>query len=460
MDTVFAQTLSRSVVIDGRIEPRRIETQILHFDGLAWQPYCYVWNVDQTDAKLVDGQGGFTELQVPVDGKVETARTLKWRHHSRSECRACHANQTGGALVFSLENLRTPKGLQQFVNRGIVDRLPPKHWQVKQMVDPRDSSQPIEARARSYLHANCAHCHCRGGGGSVALDLMYMNANDQINAINFPVTQGNFEIPDTKVIVPGDPYSSVLFYRMASVGKGHMPKLWGRDNDKEGLKLIHDWIVSMSPETYADLQIQQQSPTQNALREFYQLLNVPDPNRVSQSLSESTLVTQGLFERFLPPEDRVQRLGTNIDRKSILEMRGDPIAGRTRFLSSKLQQCNNCHRLEGQGKMVGPDLDGIAKKRSKAELLESILSPSAKIEPKYVTWTVLTEDGNLVSGFAIEESTTELVLRSNDGKDHRVSKGEIVERKQQSKSLMPEGVAADMTAQELADLLEFLMQLN
>ena len=106
--------------------------------------------------------------------------------------------------------------------------------------------------------------------------------------------------------------------------------------------------------------------------------------------------------------------------------------------------------------MVGPDLDKVAKERTRQQLLESILLPSKVIEPKYNNHTVVTIDGNIVTGLKIRESEQDVIIRQANGKDQRVIKDDIESIQIQPQSLMPAGLAAEMTAQELADLLAFL----
>lgn len=109
--------------------------------------------------------------------------------------------------------------------------------------------------------------------------------------------------------------------------------------------------------------------------------------------------------------------------------------------------------------MLGPDLDKLPK-RSSEELLASILSPSQKIEPQYLTQSILTVDGQVLTGLLIEQGEHAIVLRSADGKEHRAHPDDVEVRKQLKSSLMPNGLAAELTAQELADLLAFLQELN
>src|SRR5262249_31543170 len=92
---------------------------------------------------------------------------------------------------------------------------------------------------------NCAHCHRRGGGGSAAFDVQYSLPLAKTNLLGARPTQGTFNIHHAQVIAPGDPYRSVLFYRMSKLGHGRMPQFGSQLIDDEGLKLIYDWIVSL-----------------------------------------------------------------------------------------------------------------------------------------------------------------------------------------------------------------------
>ncbi len=463
--TVFAKTLSKPLAHNGSTSERKLETQILHFNGIDWQPYTYAWNKDQSDALLVEEAG--TSLQLP-DGS-------SWRIHHRNECRACHSRQHGGAVGFTFANLDLPatgnqatSQVDQFVDQGVLNRHAPKNWNVSAMVDPADRSADLEKRARSYLTANCAHCHSRGGGGTVPLDLLYSNRSDQINAIDVAPMQGTFGVDDAKVIRPGDPYRSILYYRMVTSGAGHMPKLWLRDNDPAGLKLIHDWIVSLPP---GDSVAQETATTKafentsSALRLFSQLMFDDRDSAKATALAraaadQQNAVTAAIFERFLPPDQRRKRLGDQIDAEKILAIQGDAGRGREVFANTRQNQCSNCHRLQGGGQSVGPDLDGIAKKRSRQQLLQSILDPSREMEPAFRSYSVLIDDGSVVTGLKVSESPKLLVVRTADGKDVRIAKESIESFKVQPQSLMPSNLAAQMTGQELADLIEFLSQLK
>ena len=455
--TVFVKTLSLGNV--------RVETQLLHFDGINWQPYSYLWNDEQTDAELVEPAGVEKQIQHElVDGQVTTTT---WKVQNRAQCRSCHGRQNGGAVGFSLENLGDTQ-ISKFIKSGVLNRAAPPQWGVATMVSPDDRSKSLDARARSYLAANCAHCHRRGGGGTVAADLSYSTGGEQMNVINADPSQGAFGIANAKVVASGLPLKSTLFYRMATSGSGHMPKLGHWDNDRAGLQLVHQWIASLEQSENESMPAANvdEGDTSVALKRFSELLF--DKEMTQQQLQvtakeaqlSGTPVTAALFERFLPIQDRRKRLGNSIDRDALLKVTGDAVRGRERFLGGQSMQCVLCHRVQGSGRSVGPDMDGIGKRRSRQELLESILDPSKLIEPKYRSYQVLTTSGQLVSGLLVRDADAEVILRSADGKNYRIRKDEIESQRMQTESLMPSGLAADLTVQEVADLLAFLESLK
>src|SRR5439155_2131846 len=129
---------------------RRLETQLLHFDGMHWQPYTYAWNDDQTEADLVPADGGEKEIFV---GREK----IFWPLQSRSQCRLCHSAWSEFALAFQPEQLNRPgpDGHNQLVNLselGLIRRtsadgktLPPFNAESavreRQLVDPADAGQ-------------------------------------------------------------------------------------------------------------------------------------------------------------------------------------------------------------------------------------------------------------------------------------------------------------------------------
>ncbi len=135
---------------------------------------------------------------------------------------------------------------------------------------------------------------------------------------------------------------------------------------------------------------------------------------------------------------------------------GNAEHGKQLFLDQEKSQCAKCHRLEGVGGQVGPDLSKIWETHSVAKLLESIVTPSREIKEGYAAWTVETASGQVYSGLKLTDNSREVVLRDTSGRDVRIAKPEIETLEASQKSLMPEGTIAPLTFTELIDLLAFL----
>src|SRR5207253_7041816 len=120
---------------------------------------------------------------------------------------------------------------------------PPERY--RKLVDPADPKQEINARARSYLHANCSQCHVEAGGGNALIELEFNTKRERMRVFGIKPLHHTFEVPGAKLIEPGHPEKSVLYLRMARRTQGQMPPLATVEVDREGTQLIHDWIKSM-----------------------------------------------------------------------------------------------------------------------------------------------------------------------------------------------------------------------
>ena len=162
----------------------------------------------------------------------------------------------------------------------------------------------------------------------------------------------------------------------------------------------------------------------------------------------------------MPHDKRVKRLGTTVKPDQILAIPGNVAAGRTLFLKAAGVQCRNCHRIARQGKAVGPDLDTIARKNDRRAILESILTPSKKIDPKFRAYLVETTQGRVHTGLLVSRTDKRVVIREANGKETVVTADDVEMIVAQPKSLMPELLVKDMTSKQLADLLAFLESLK
>ena len=167
-----------------------------------------------------------------------------------------------------------------------------------------------------------------------------------------------------------------------------------------------------------------------------------------------------LYEKFIPENERPKKLGSAISDEEILALSGDVNRGRNIFFKSSVAQCNQCHAVNGFGSKLGPELTNIGKKYERKALLETILLPSKAIAPEFVPYLLETTGGQVYAGFLVEKNEKQVVLRDVKNQTIRVPADEIEVLVQQQKSLMPELVLSEVTAQDAADLLAFLESLK
>jgi uncharacterized repeat protein (TIGR03806 family) len=514
-DSVMVKTLSLEMEPGNAATRRRIETQVLHFDGRDWRGYTYEWSDDQTDAMLVESDGKARVITMTDAKSPGGKRQQTWRYPSRMECLRCHNPWSENALSFNIPQLnreqdfggQTDNQIRTFRHIGLIEDLPggerqngtaasrppaKSPEQLARYVDPYDTTADINERGRTYLHINCAHCHRNGGGGSAYVHLLYDTPLNETRSLGIRPSQGTFGLHDARIIAPGDPFRSVLYFRMAKLGPGHMPHIGTSIVDPRGLALIHDWIRQLPPRPDDQLlidrlaglnrdELEKKNPQRLAERQklIDDLLGnssrasllaltlhqtrLPESTRqavVTAAAAHSDAAIRDLFEPFVPEEQRVKRLGDAIKSAELLKLAGDAARGKELFHKTAGVQCRNCHRIAGDGTELGPDLSQIGKKLDRSKLLESILDPSRNIEPQFVTWVIETIDGKVASGLLVRKDETEIVIKDAQNKQHRFAMSEVEGAHPQQKSLMPELLLREMTAQQVADLLAYLASLK
>ncbi len=471
-DAVLVRTLS--------FANRRVETQLLHYDGIDWRPYTYAWREDQTDGDLVPAEGMEKELSVPGDSPGGNRRV--WQFQSRTQCLICHNNQSEYALAFLPEQLnrRGSDGRNQligFTETGLVRRVgnngqPMPAYDLnsvakeKKLADPSDASQPLQSRARAYLHANCGHCHFEHGGGTVSLRLQFTVPNHEMKAVGVPPTRGDFGLPNAHIISPGSPWTSTLYYRMARFGKDRMPHIGAELPDEAGLKLIEEWITNLDPAKQTAMEIK--GPWNQLLTEPRSamvlarklgrgIIEPVERNQLLKSVAElPNSPIRELFDGYLPQGDPTTRkLGSNPRPRSILGLSGNVERGEKLFWSESLK-CGTCHKIGPRGTSVGPDLTTIGKMRTREDLLLSILEPSRRIEAKYAVYIAQLHDGRSQAGMLVRRDEERVVVRDGQNKEFHFAAKDVETLRPSRLSLMPENQLSGLAAQEAADLLEYL----
>jgi putative membrane-bound dehydrogenase-like protein len=147
-----------------------------------------------------------------------------------------------------------------------------------------------------------------------------------------------------------------------------------------------------------------------------------------------------------------------IDSFAELLTGGDPDRGRKWF--SEKAGCIACHRVGGQGGLVGPDLTRIGAIRAGRDLIESLALPSASFAQGYETYAVSLRDGQELTGIRVRQPDDSFVLRDAGGSETRLDAGQVQGLERLQLSLMPEGLLAALTQEETRDLLAYLQSLK
>jgi len=551
---VLAKTITLELERGKPSSRRHLETQILHFDGEFWHGYTYRWNEAQTDADLVPA-GGMDQRYTILDPRAPGGkRSQNWHFAGRGECMTCHNPWAGNALAFTVAQLNrdhdyggiVDNQLRALRHAGLVTlhhhdedadvTTSLSETAAPWLTDPYDAGADLNKRARSYLHVNCAHCHQFGAGGTADIELRHAVALEKTKLLEVRPVQGTFSIAGAQILAPGDPYRSVLFYRMAKLGPGRMPHIGSEVVDHRGVRLIHDWIRQLLPRkddrqlmarlhaldeqeilrreradagwqlqraarTIAEKHGRQSASAEDVKKAEAQLQveaaarvkaraaerdetigrllsNTASALMLAEALAEDRIPVsvrpqvlaaatalpaaevRDLFERFLPDEQRVKRLGSVIRPEQILSLKGNAVRGRELFFKAAGMQCATCHRVAGNGSTLGPDLSEIGKKSTRAQILESILEPSKNIDPKYASYLLETKDGQVHTGLVAQRDEREVVLRVVGDKEVRVPASRVASLVPLRASLMPEQLLREVTAEQAADLLEFLASLR
>lgn len=232
---------------------RYLETRLLIRKREGWVAQAYVWNAEQTEAVLKRAGARLDASFVDMQGQV---RKVDYAVPNQNQCKECHqldkTLQPIGPKARNLNGVFAYAGgaenqLAHWRRRGLLSGAP------KPDAAPRtarwdDPAEPLEARARAYLDANCAHCHNpRAVASNSGLFLNVEEARPAALGVGKgPVAAGRGSGGLRVSIEPGHPDASILAYRMASVEPGvMMPELGRSLIHEEGLALIRAYIAGM-----------------------------------------------------------------------------------------------------------------------------------------------------------------------------------------------------------------------
>lgn len=130
-------------------------------------------------------------------------------------------------------------------------------------------------------------------------------------------------------------------------------------------------------------------------------------------------------------------------------------ASATRGAELFKKNCSGCHRIHGQGPLVGPELSGLAVKRPE-QLVADILDPNREVLPNFVSYVGVTKDGEVFSGLLVAETDAAVTLRRAEGAEATLPRSELEQFRHTGRSLMPEGFEQQLSPDDLAALVRFL----
>ncbi|PZU86551.1 MAG: hypothetical protein DI529_08595 [Chryseobacterium sp.] len=234
-----------------------IETRLMIRKSTGWIFAEYIWNDEQTEAHLltgVDFESGSSK-EITFKKPNHEIVTTNYRIPSETECFACHRldgkaipigtkpQNLNNIYNYSTNNIKNQ--LQKLVDEGYLVSYPST---INSTVDYHDTSKPVDIRLRSYLDANCSHCHQQNARCDYRA--LRLNFNQTTNLANLGVCVTAAEpVSSTisKIVAPGNYNKSVMHYRLQSTDGSNMMPLLGRTIvHDEGLLLVQEWINSLT----------------------------------------------------------------------------------------------------------------------------------------------------------------------------------------------------------------------
>ena len=304
---------------------RRMETRFLvHGNDGVYYGVTYRWRADGSDADLLpDGDSAIVAITT-VSGGV---RNQTWSFPSRADCRTCHNIGAGRVLgvrthqlngLFTYEatgrtdnQLRTLNALGLF-STPLTEAAIPEYPASVPVTDP---VAPLEHRVRSYLAANCAHCHYPGNpeNPSARFDTRLGTPLAQQNIINGSVLY-DLGRPGARIIAPQSLYNSMMHLRLGLNGLHQMPPIGRNTVDTAALTVLASWINALPiqpPPTTNQSPIARNDEATTLLNTpvtISVLANDSDPDNNSLAASNPTTPTAGTVTslpanqfRYTPP---------------------------------------------------------------------------------------------------------------------------------------------------------------
>ncbi len=231
---------------------QRIETRVLVIGGNGL-PFgaTYKWRQDQTDADLLL-DGGNQDIAISTSTGV---RTQKWVFPSRNDCLRCHTAPSGYVLGVNTRQLNrdhlfpetgnSDNQIRAWNHAGLFDQTLNENdiLDLPRMAAITNLSATLDTRVRSYLDANCAHCH-QPGGVRAFWDARFDTPLEDTGIVNGYVSQ-SLGISGAKAVVPHHLEQSILYQRLNGLGTIQMPPLAKMVVDTNAVNALAEWIGTL-----------------------------------------------------------------------------------------------------------------------------------------------------------------------------------------------------------------------
>jgi putative membrane-bound dehydrogenase-like protein len=183
------------------------------------------------------------------------------------------------------------------------------------------------------------------------------------------------------------------------------------------------------------------------------LIGQLDPFRVEQLRKHPNAGVRQRAQKLLAGQGTPDRQKVVEDYRAVLQLRPSAARGKAVFKKN----CATCHRLENEGIEVGADLQAALRNKTPEALLIDILDPSREVDPRYVNYVVSTKGGRVFTGLLAAETAASITLRRAEKAEDTILRSDIDEIQATAKSLMPENLETQLSKQDVADVIAYLL---
>jgi uncharacterized repeat protein (TIGR03806 family) len=249
--TVFVKHFELPTDAADPARPRRLETRLLVVDGTGLgYGVTYRWRPDGSDADLLTTGQSETVTVRAADG----VRSQTWYYPSPADCLTCHTAAAKFVLGpktrqlnrdFTYPDGTTDNQLRRWSALALFDPPPDESrlGDLPRLAALDDHSAPPSLQARSYLDANCAHCHRPGNPIRATFDARF-NA-PAAGPIDAPAVSDSLGLREPRVIAPGHPERSMALHRMMRTDGFRMPPLASNVADRAALEVLGQWVAGL-----------------------------------------------------------------------------------------------------------------------------------------------------------------------------------------------------------------------